>query len=60
MTDEQIKESLVDLLEEGLRSINQGCCDPVVLSIDKENGRCVIELNLVIIEEDEFAGFEGY
>lgn len=60
MTDEEIKTALLETLDSALESINQNCCNPKVISIDKQNGRCVIELNLVIIEEDGFAGFEGY
>jgi len=60
MTDEEIKKALVDLLKDGLEGINQSCCNPKVISIDRANNRCTIELNLVIIEEDNFAGFEGY
>ncbi len=60
MTDEEIKNQLIENLVECLDGGNQGCCNPVVLSIDKENGRCIIEMDLVVVEEDKFAGFEGY
>ena len=60
MTDEEIKEGLLKILTDCLDGGNQSCCNPVVLKLDKENGRCTIEMDLVIVEEDKYAGFEGY
>lgn len=60
MTDEEIKKSLIQTLEDSLDGVNQSCCNPKVLSLDKTGNRCTIELDLHIVEEDNFAGFEGY
>ena len=60
MTDEDIKEMLLELLDNALEGINQQCCNPKVVSLDKENGRCTIEMDMVIIEDEEYVGFEGY
>lgn len=60
MTDDEIKRQLLELLDFALEGVNQSCCNPEVTSIDKERGRCTVELDLVIVEEDEYVGFEGY
>lgn len=60
MTDEQIEKSVLEILEQCLESCNQDGSRPKVIAIDRDNGRVTIELNLVIVEEDEYAGFQGY
>ena len=59
MCDEEIKRILLETLDFALDEVNQNCCNPKVLSLDKENGRCVIELDLHIDEEEDYVGFEG-
>ena len=60
MTEEEIKKQLISTIKLGLEGVNQSCCRPEVTNLDLDNKRVTIEFDLVVIENDNFVGFEGY
>jgi len=60
MTDDKVKEKIKNLLEEALETFNEDGADITVLKVDQEQNKVVVEFSLVIIEDDDYAGFCGY
>ncbi len=61
MTKEEKIEALLEMLNECLEGGNQECYGSLeCLSFDEEKGEVVIKFPLVVIEEDNFVGFQGY
>lgn len=59
MLDNDIKKLVSELLDDCLSGLNQEC-NFEILEIDKNKESITIKFPLVIIEEDNFAGFSGY
>jgi hypothetical protein len=56
---EQVEKILKDLLDKALESLNQDG-SIINLEYDEKNQECVIKMNVVIVEEDNYVGFAGY
>jgi len=59
MNIEEAKFRLTDLLNECLESANQEHSFEVT-SIDMDNLKFNVSFNIVIVEEDNYIGFQGY
>lgn len=58
-TKKEIEEILTELLYDCLQSANQE--DAIIsLEYDEENEEAIIRLNVHIVEEDNYVGFNGY
>jgi len=58
-TEAEIKERLEEVMNETLRSDNQDGGQKIT-SIDLKNMKVTFELDIVIFEEDDYVGFQGY
>lgn len=58
-TKKEIESRLKNMLDECLESYNQ---DGSIISIvyDPEKNECTVKLNVYIVEEDNYVGFQGY
>ena len=58
-TKAEIEEKLKDLLNDCLSSANQ---DGTIISLelDKNRETCTVKLNVIIVEDDDYIGFNGY
>lgn len=59
ITEEIVKNKLTDLLNECLESMNQEYSFKVK-SVDLENMKMNVDFEIIIVEEDEYIGFQGY
>ena len=59
ITKEGVERDLTDMLNECLESANQeGSFE--VTSVDLKNMKFNVSFNIVVVEEDEYIGFQGY
>jgi len=58
--EKQIYDWLYEYLRWTLEGLDVSLEDVTIQHIDLENGECVLSFPLVVIEEDQYAGFRGY
>jgi hypothetical protein len=59
LTEEQVKKHLTDFLNDLLEYGNQEYSFEVT-SVDLENMKFNVSFNIVVVEEDDYVGFQGY
>ena len=55
----EVEAKLKDLLNDCLSSANQDG-SIISLEVDDELETCTVKMNVTIVEEDDYIGFEGY
>jgi hypothetical protein len=55
----EIEAKLKDLLNDCLSSANQDG-SIISLELDESGETCTVKMNVTIVEEDDYIGFEGY
>ena len=59
-TKKQIKEKLLEQLDEALQSVNGEIVDKQIIDLDIKNKIITVKLNFNIVEEDDYIGFGFY